>query len=506
MSYLRRCAAIAAAIAVGAVSSATANPVTVQTESGGLSLTGEIVAFDGTYLSLGTEYGPITVDVRGMTCDGADCSRITDFVPTLRFSGAARLTGYLYPALVEGYARSKGFVAERTDTADGEFSYLLTPNSGAGVLFEFSVSDSTDGFADLAAGTADIALSQRRARPDETAGRLRIIALDALTAAVTAGHELRSISVQDLAGILSGEVSDWSEMGLAPGAIEVILGAQDGAYSEELAALVLGPTGRRLSDGIRTYPTQTAVAEAVSANPAAITVLPIGALGNTRSLLLAEQCGVRLIPRIHSVKAEDYPLTFPLYYYIAPRRLPAHGLDFLAWLNTAEAQLVIRRAGLVDLGGVPVPLELQGERFAAAIALAGDDVGLAELQRLVRFATARSRLSSTFRFEPGSSNLDAPSQSHLYSVSAAIRSGRYDGRQLTLVGFSDAEGSTSANRDLSRARAEAVRDAILADLRTDLPEGVLLDVESFGEALPMGCDDTEWGRQINRRVELWVSE
>ena len=26
----------------------------------------------------------------------------------------------------------------------------------------------------------------------------------------------------------------------------------------------------------------------------------------------------------------------------------------------------------------------------------------------------------------------------------------------------------------------------------------------FGEALPMACDDEEWGRQINRRVEIWV--
>jgi phosphate transport system substrate-binding protein len=29
-------------------------------------------------------------------------------------------------------------------------------------------------------------------------------------------------------------------------------------------------------------------------------------------------------------------------------------------------------------------------------------------------------------------------------------------------------------------------------------------VDAFGEAMPMACDDTAWGRQVNRRVEVWV--
>jgi phosphate transport system substrate-binding protein len=31
-----------------------------------------------------------------------------------------------------------------------------------------------------------------------------------------------------------------------------------------------------------------------------------------------------------------------------------------------------------------------------------------------------------------------------------------------------------------------------------------IGVDAFGEALPMACDDTAWGRQANRRVEVWV--
>ena len=33
---------------------------------------------------------------------------------------------------------------------------------------------------------------------------------------------------------------------------------------------------------------------------------------------------------------------------------------------------------------------------------------------------------------------------------------------------------------------------------------VTLSAEGFGEALPMACEDTDWGRAVNRRVEVWV--
>ena len=33
---------------------------------------------------------------------------------------------------------------------------------------------------------------------------------------------------------------------------------------------------------------------------------------------------------------------------------------------------------------------------------------------------------------------------------------------------------------------------------------VMLDVSTYGEALPIACDDTGLGAATNRRVELWV--
>jgi phosphate transport system substrate-binding protein len=72
-----------------------------------------------------------------------------------------------------------------------------------------------------------------------------------------------------------------------------------------------------------------------------------------------------------------------------------------------------------------------------------------------------------------------------------------------LAGFSDGSGAAEANLALSVDRAAKVAQE-LAVIAPDLSPAQMPVVEGFGEALPMACDETAIGRQLNRRVELWV--
>ena len=94
----------------------------------------------------------------------------------------------------------------------------------------------------------------------------------------------------------------------------------------------------------------------------------------------------------------------------------------------------------------------------------------------------------------------------IVELAQAIRDGRFGGREQMFVGFSDGRGPATANRDLSAARAESVRRDVERALAGNIPANVQIETEAFGEALPMACDDTIWGQQTNRRVELWVRE
>ena len=151
-----------------------------------------------------------------------------------------------------------------------------------------------------------------------------------------------------------------------------------------------------------------------------------------------------------------------------------------------------------------VPIALQGERFANAIALAETSVPLEDVKAIVSRLSNHKRLTTTFRFRPGVSALDPQSQSNAQQLARALELGTYDGRELVFVGFSDGEGSAEANRTIALRRAEAVRNAVLDAAETANRDNLNIAVEGFGEALPMACDESAWGRQVNRRVGVWL--
>lgn len=498
---------------------AIAQEVTLRSDNGGLELTGRYIGYDGEFIQIETDYGALTLRYQTVTCEGQVCPAKEDFVPRLRLSGARRMGEVMMPALVQGFARSKGWGVVQQDQDETHFTLVLNDAEGPRAEFSFRLTTTDEGFADMIAHEADIALSVREARPDEQrraadvglgqltdARQARIVALDALTPVVPPQSRLTAISLIQLAEIYAGIVTNWREIGGRDLTIVPHLGAVTDGAAQRFVDTVVRAAGFELSDVVKRHSTDTDLAQAVASDEGAIGVLPFTNLGNTRAIALRDACGFISSPRHTALKTEDYPLTAPLFLYLPNRRMHPIAGEFLAWLRGPQAQLVVRRAQFVDMGAVAIPLDAQGQRFANAIAAAGEEMPLIELQRMVRVLAAQVRLSTSFRFEVGSTRLDAQSRSNLMILGQAILDGRYDGRRLMLVGFSDGRGDAKANRELSAARAEAVLRDLRAVIGGDIPAGVTIETEAFGEALPMGCDDTEWGRQMNRRVELWVDQ
>ena len=78
----------------------------------------------------------------------------------------------------------------------------------------------------------------------------------------------------------------------------------------------------------------------------------------------------------------------------------------------------------------------------------------------------------------------------------------YPERNLMIEGFTDSTGSDSLNQQLSDRRADSVRTALLGmGMNSDR-----ITSRGYGEAYPVAGNDTAAGRQLNRRVELVVSE
>jgi outer membrane protein OmpA-like peptidoglycan-associated protein len=79
---------------------------------------------------------------------------------------------------------------------------------------------------------------------------------------------------------------------------------------------------------------------------------------------------------------------------------------------------------------------------------------------------------------------------------------KYPQRRVSIEGFTDSVGNPSSNQELSERRASAVRLALI-DRGID---PVRLVARGYGEEYPVASNSTSAGRQMNRRVEIVISD
>lgn len=514
-----RAAIFAALFFAGQTAPLLAQDVTLRSRDGAIELSGTLLGFDGEFYRIRSDYGELTVDGSGVLCEGPGCPSLTDFVAELRVSGSATIGAVLMPALIQAFALRNGFDAERQTLSDSQFVYSLTnrqTGKPAG-RFQFHVTNTDEGFADLLADEADIVMALREIRPDEVrlardaglgqltqSNRSRVLALDAMVPVVAATNPVSQISLLDVSRILSGEVDNWARLGGPDAPITVHLRDAGSGLSQGAEDRLLRPVRADLGADVVRHDTNAALSAAVERDPFGLGLASFSETGNTKPLTLSGTCDFLLRAARRTIKTEDYPLTAPMFLYLPARRLPALARDFLSFTRSAPAQIVIRRAGFVDQAPEEVPLDLQGDRVANAILVADGPDGLRALQRMTRSLRAMRRLTTSFRFEAGSARLDAQSRSNVQQLARSLEAGSYDGRRLVFVGFSDGQGPAAGNLEIARRRAEAVRDAVLTAAETADLDQIAIDTDAYGEAMPMACDDTSWGRQVNRRVEVWL--
>lgn len=514
-----RAAWIAALFLLATAISAFAGDVTLISRDGSIKITGTLLGFDGEFYRVDTEFGVLTVDGSGVNCDGPGCPTLGAYVAEFSISGPPEMGDVLLPALIEGFALNSGYALTREQIVGNGVRYRLFDKKVDREVARISIhlTSTAEGFADLLGEEADMVLALREATANERelareAGlgdlrsirQYRVIARDALVPVVSPGNPVRRIRMQDLARIYSSKVQSWAELGGENAPITPHLTDPESGIGALFVSRVLERQGEQLSSRVALHGTITGLNESITHDPFGIGISTLSHSRQSDIVTLSGDCAFEVVPSGPSVKSGDYPLTVPMYLYLPGRRLPKLARDFLAYLRSDRAQFVIRRAGFVDQALTTVPIAEQGRRFANAITAAGNGTDLAELQRMVALMTGKERLTLTLRFRAGSAKLDTPSLASAGLLAAALESGNFDGKTLVFAGFSDGIGDASVNRRLSARRAAAAKAAVLAETEAFDPSRVTIETYGFGEALPMACDDSNWGRQVNRRVEIWV--
>jgi len=112
-------------------------------------------------------------------------------------------------------------------------------------------------------------------------------------------------------------------------------------------------------------------------------------------------------------------------------------------------------------------------------------------------AGLRLSLSSSVLFEFGKSVLRAEAKAELDGVTKKL--GEYPGARIIIEGHTDSVGTADSNQKLSESRAAAVRKYL-----ESAKAGGTMETRGYGATRPVAPNDSEEGREKNRRVELIV--
>lgn len=170
--------------------------------------------------------------------------------------------------------------------------------------------------------------------------------------------------------------------------------------------------------------------------------------------------------------------------------------------RTIEADQAKRSAEQAKAEADAARMAEQNQAAATRDAQAQADALAAQLADLKAKQTERGIVMTMgdVLFNVDQANLTAGGMQTLQKLADVMRD--HPDRNVMVEGFTDSTGSEDHNLMLSQRRAEAVRSALM----NMGVEGTRISTRGYGEAYPVASNANSADRQLNRRVEIVLSD
>jgi hypothetical protein len=508
-----------------------AQQVELKSSDGFISVEGEIIGFNGVMLSIETSVGQVSVPASEVICFGSGCA-IT--IANNNFG--------LTEASFDGVVSE--IVVAVEDVSDDYVISFEAPDLN--VLYRtiagaFAVANQTGTSADLTVGgdvslqneagneTATMALAEAGAASDlrvstvslrgsaqavfsgpvgwATATQLpnQMVGMNAFAVVASPNVGVDAVSMDQLAAIYAGELTNWSQLGGADIAILPLQMPVNSAVRNEMIELVMEPTGKSIATNVLTMADEAGLAASVNQFVGSVSVVSVDGAQDNKVLAVSGSCGTAVAATPFNIVSGDYPLVRPIM--VTYDRTPNTSLltELFDFAATDISQNLIEREGFISHNGIMQESAEKNARLSGLLSAPLDDIERPVAAQMFQILFEAERLSPTVSGGVSSGPESAWNRAMLRDLAELLSDAEYVGKELIIAGFgASVNGSEAAIAASAQAASEV--QAAFTQFAPDLisVSKLKLSPYGFGNVSPATCYEGQVSGPSHSRVEFWV--
>ena len=515
---------------------AAAQNIVLTAKDGSLTVQGTLVAARENEFVVRTNIGVVKVDRSTVVCKGSACPVDLAAGSDMTIAAPAELAEIFIPLLAEGFAESVETEAIVLDAAgiplnDGAALEDQVRNTRSGEDHSINIrlvdqqgepasnlsvraAGGTRVFEMLSSGQASLIFSESAADDKAVAAtrstgggnirdfnQERVVAVDGYVVVTHPRNAVRSMTIMQVSDVIAGNIDNWSALGGPDHPINVYSFNPTSEAFHHINDLILKPYGQNLTQAAKFIQSNRELTVAVKSDPYGVGIVNFASVRDTRPVAIENECGMIIRPTAFNIKTEEYALQNRITAY-SRRDNDQIVSDFLEFIDGPTLDDLVAKSGLIGLSILNEDSNVVRDRLLAAVESSTPDISSSLLKQFVLDAMDTTRVSTTFRFARGASELDNKARRDLARVLRYIEDTKPS--RIVLAGFADARGNFRKNLALSKSRAESVLEQLQnVDVGGRL-NNLEIEIRGFGELGPVACNESFAGRATNRRVEIWV--
>lgn len=248
-------------------------------------------------------------------------------------------------AVVSGTVSTNGSTS--MEKVIGSLKEQFQKDNDGQVTVSYDATGSGAGIEAVTNGTTDIGLSSRALKDEETSAGLTgtTVALDGIAVIVNAENPVSDLTLEQIASIYTGAVTDWSEFGSDAGAIAVI-GRESGSGTRDGFESITGTEDQCVL--AQELSSTGAVIEAVRTTPGAIGYASLSAVQDQKGITVLTVGGVA--PSEATVLDGSYAIQRPFVFATrTDEALSDAAQAFFDFATSTAASDLIANAGAVPV-------------------------------------------------------------------------------------------------------------------------------------------------------------